>query len=140
MNRRANRSAFEVLHHVVDHLALLDRYFDDPAIAACGGFDESIERAGDLDLWARIISDKAAKNYAYVATPTTLHFQAGWRTDTNFLPPEMEAWQVLHPEEEVVAAALRFQTSDGFSQQEAVWKTIKTEWTPADAKYDPSPA
>ena len=53
------------------------------AIMARGGFDESISQSGDLDLWSRIIAHGREQNFSYLPKPTSLHFRAIWRTDTD---------------------------------------------------------
>lgn len=58
-----------------------------------GGWNESIASCGDWDQWARIIREGGRKNFAYLSTPTCLHFRANWRTQANAGPLELKTWQ-----------------------------------------------
>lgn len=56
-----------------------------------GYWNEALPRAGDLDMWVRILSAGGA--FRFVSTPTALHFRANWRTNANPGPEEIKVWQ-----------------------------------------------
>lgn len=47
-----------------------------------GLYNSRIKKAGDWDLWKRIIS-KGNGKIGFISTPSTFHFRAGWRNDGN---------------------------------------------------------
>ncbi|HUP58779.1 MAG TPA: glycosyltransferase family A protein [Thermoanaerobaculia bacterium] len=88
------------------------------ALERFGYWDEAIPRAGDTELWCRIIN--GGGRFTYVPVPTALHFVAAWRKATwryrlfvavclleGSLPPE-----------------LRFSIPDGMSEQETLWRHL----------------
>jgi hypothetical protein len=94
------------------------------AVIACGGFDESVSQAGDLDLWSRIISAGDEQNFAYLPAPTTLHFRAIWRTDTDYGAPEMLHWQRLHAADGALPAALKLSSQPAELLQATAWRAL----------------
>ncbi len=48
-----------------------------------GYWNNSLPTCGDWDMWARIID--SSDRLGYLSTPTSLHFRANWRTQSNAL-------------------------------------------------------
>lgn len=96
------------------------------AVLARDGFDESLSQAGDLDLWSRIISAGQQQNFAYQPTPTTLHFRAIWRTDTEYGAPEMLYWLRLHATDGALPAALKLSGQPAELLQATAWRALCT--------------
>jgi glycosyltransferase involved in cell wall biosynthesis len=89
-----------------------------------GYWNESLTEAADWDMWVRIIAGGGRANFAYLATPTNLHFRANWRTEST-TEPTLRVWQQLHEGLGVVPNALKFEVPEGVTEQEAAWHLLK---------------
>jgi hypothetical protein len=92
-------------------------------LAKYGYWNESLREGADWDLWIRIIQGGRRANFAYLPTPTNLHFRANWRTEST-TEPTLRVWKQLHEDAGVVPDALKFDVPDGMSEQEAAWRLL----------------
>jgi hypothetical protein len=95
-----------------------------------GYWDETLERDGDWELWARIIVGGQGSNLAVTRTPTNLHFRANWRSGRNAGPPELEAWYQLEKLGELPDSLTI--PPGGRPEQQAYWEAIENDpagWT-----------
>ena len=60
-----------------------------------GYWNESLQRYGDWDMWARIIKSKPHRNFRYIPETTNLHFRAIWKTEESEGPKVMKDWRNL---------------------------------------------
>jgi len=58
-----------------------------------GGWPEERMKAGDWDLWGRMLGPAGGANLDYLPTPTCLHFRAIWKTGPEWGPAPLERWQ-----------------------------------------------
>ncbi|MGH9365406.1 MAG: glycosyltransferase family 2 protein [Thermoanaerobaculia bacterium] len=95
-----------------------------------GGWNETLERNGDWDLWARFLEGGAVA--AFEPEPTCLHFVAAWRRDSEIGPPSLETWRRLHATPGALPEALRVPIAEGSTEQEAFWGRLGSDpagWT-----------
>ncbi|MCB0346339.1 MAG: glycosyltransferase [Bdellovibrionales bacterium] len=90
-----------------------------------GYWDETIEKAGDWDLWKRVIQAKPGKSFAFEPTPTGLHFKANWKTSSKIVPSRL--WEILKflRDSQVIPPELCIDSSAGPSQQHVFWDELK---------------
>lgn len=100
---------------VIHRRSCFDRY---------GYWNADLPEKGDRDLWARIISGGGKGNFAYLPTPTCLHFRAIWRTEDNEGPVELRRWVDLADMMPSVMAELGVTRPSSRTQQEAFWHAM----------------
>lgn len=86
-----------------------------------GAWDENLPQAADWDLWARIIRGGGGGNFAYLPTPTCLHFRANWRTEANPGPEDLLTWKLRSDKGFPAAASVI--AVDGFPTEQAAFST-----------------
>lgn len=91
-----------------------------------GTWDETLPAAADWDLWARIIEGSGRNNFAYLPTPTCLHFQAIWRTEANAGPGDLLTWR-YRTENGLPGAALSMPVDDFPTEQAAFASRLQAE-------------
>lgn len=89
-----------------------------------GDWNEDIMIAGDLDLWARIISGGQSKNFMYIETPTCLHFKANWHAKWYEVSFGFKFWKDLFSKEKFLSRQLAVYIPDSISEQEAIWNEM----------------
>jgi len=92
-----------------------------------GYWNADLPSCADWDMWARIIEGGERKNFAYVPEPTTLHFRANWRNETNHGPPQLAVWKILHDLHDFMPATLKLELLSDITEQEACWLRIEDD-------------
>jgi glycosyltransferase involved in cell wall biosynthesis len=97
-------------------------------IAKYGEWDEQLPRAGDIELWHRIVAGAEFRNLAFLPEPTALHFVANWR-DTRRLRARtrVAGWAVNGWIDRFAPDALRIPTQPGRPQQAAAWDRLSRD-------------
>jgi glycosyltransferase involved in cell wall biosynthesis len=87
-----------------------------------GYWREDIPRAGDWELWTRILRGNG-RRLAYSDVPTCLHFVANWRPQTRRgkVIDRLRRWDGASPPE------LSVPVPAGMSEQEAFWRAISSD-------------
>jgi glycosyltransferase involved in cell wall biosynthesis len=120
---QARRLSYLTLACVVHRRASLERY---------GYWNETLRAAGDWELWQRIARREPRPNYAYLPTPTTLHFVAAWR---RYAESRLRQWwRRLRDWEGLAQPALQLDLSGAASEQAATWAALSCDpaaWTHA---------
>ena len=91
-----------------------------------GYWDESIPMAGDWDFWKRIIKGGGENNFAYLDTPTCLHFKAHWHQNEYDLHFGFPAWKQAFISGQM-PAALKVEIKGDEAEQEAIWNTLSSD-------------
>ena len=92
------------------------------ALDEVGYWPETIERAGDWDLWKRIVSHYPDRALRVIRSPTCLHFRADWRTDARWAPPPVLQLSLIEQTAGYWPEALRLRLDlAGIPPQAQVW-------------------
>lgn len=89
-----------------------------------GYWDESLPIAGDLDFWVRIIKGGGKNNFAYIETPTCLHFKANWHKKWYEISFGFRFWKDLFSKEKFLSSQLTVLIPDQLTEQEAIWNEM----------------
>jgi glycosyltransferase involved in cell wall biosynthesis len=89
-----------------------------------GYWNETLPSCGDWDMWARII--EGTRGFACVSIPTSLHFRACWRKQSNVISP-----LAAHPE--ILKQLPALQLPPGPTEQESAWLCLSRDpnWLPS---------
>jgi len=85
----SNPAELDTFITVANHIPMSCVMFRRTCLSTYGYWPEDVLRAADWHYWIRIIEGGGRSNLAYSPIPTTLHFNADWKTG-----PEHEAGQV----------------------------------------------
>lgn len=95
-----------------------------------GYWNDQLAEAADWDMWTRIIKGGYEMNFAYLDTPTSLHFKADWHANDYDSRFEFPTWRRLFASNQM-PAALQIYIAEDTTEQEAIWQTISSmpmEW------------
>lgn len=91
-----------------------------------GYWNETLNRYGDWDMWARIIRSKPHRNFRYVPETTNLHFRAIWKTEESEGPKVMKDWRKLFSKLKNIPAKANCLIPQGVLEQKVFLSNIKS--------------
>lgn len=94
-----------------------------------GYWDETLLRGGDWDLWKRYVSEMSPEDVAFLPEPTSLHFQANWRTKKNYGAGKLGAWYALAERENLIPSNLKIYVPENLTEQQAFFETMQSDPT-----------
>ncbi len=99
-----------------------------------GYWDETGTPGGDHRLWLGFIRGLGPTGFAFVPTPTNLHFVAEWRKKRQrwWLPTRASLFRRFGVNEELLPPALRVDVPSGMTEQQAIWVSMDNDpaaWT-----------
>ncbi len=106
------------------------------ALEQVGYWNAKLPVAADWDLWKRIIKQSKNKAIGFIPTPTTLHFRANWRTESNSWSDQMKGLydSFARPGQtkpQFVIPSVRHE-----SLQQAAWRSLQKEaWVDKLRRY-----
>lgn len=92
---------------------------------ALGYWPEDVEKAGDHDLWTRILKSYGRTALGFVRAPSTFHFRAERKPDANWMQGPVNFLESLADIRGEWPAAMCFEVSDGAELQHSVLEQLK---------------
>ncbi len=94
-----------------------------------GYWDETGRGGGDHRLWLSFIRGLGPNGFAFVPTPTNLHFIAQWRKERQrwWLPTRASLFRRLGVYEDVLPPVLNVDVPPGMTEQQAVWASMNVD-------------
>lgn len=93
------------------------------------GWDASIPKAADWNMWQRIIRLDAVEKIGFIPTPTALHFRAIWRDDANSMNTSLWATYDFIQQSPELLVNLQFaqptSQKNELSQQDQLWEMVQ---------------
>jgi len=93
-----------------------------------GYWDERLMRAGDKEMWCRILAGGQFRNVVFLTEPTALHFVAAWRLTASYrVRAGVTRAMVGGFRRNLSSAALRLPARPGELQQRTAWEHLASD-------------
>ncbi len=90
-----------------------------------GGWDETLEKCGDLDLWSRILRHSGVDSFRYIPFIGFIHFRASWKNAAAVPDPtEAGVWPALVSQTGRLPEALSLSIPEGMLPQQVVFNLL----------------
>lgn len=89
-----------------------------------GGWNESLPRGGDLELWLRIFQHYGRSSLRYLTEPGCLHFRAIWKMADHPDPQNFTIWHQLISKPGALPGELKVDMPAGMLPQEAMGRRL----------------
>ena len=100
-----------------------------------GFWDERLMRAGDKEMWCRILDGGRFRNVAFLAEPTALHFVAAWRLTASYRAKSGVTSALAGGfRRRLSSAAMRLPVRPGEPQQRTAWEFLASN--PAQRAFE----
>ena len=96
-------------------------------IEKCGYWPEDVPSAGDWQYWIRIIEGGKRTNLDYCSIPSSLHFNALWKTTADTQMPQVNVGREIAAKSSWWPSSLKVPMTPGTPEQKVFYDLIRTD-------------